>query len=56
MIHARLEVRSGLALLYAATCAIIGLAFRRYLARQPALFEATLEELTEDRSCIRRKN
>lgn len=53
---ARLEVLTGLALAYALTCAIASMAFRRYLARQPALFEATLEELTEDRTCIRPKN
>ncbi len=53
---ARMEVLGGLALLYAGSCALISLAFRRYLARQPALFEATLEELNEDRACIRPKN
>jgi uncharacterized membrane protein YqjE len=54
--NARLFVLGGLALLY--TGAFLGLliAFRRYLARQPAPFDATLEELSEDRACIRTEN
>jgi uncharacterized membrane protein YqjE len=30
--------------------------FRRYLARQPRPFSATLEEIAEDRACIRNPN
>lgn len=50
---ARLAVLGGLALFYTAAFVAIIIAFRRYLARQPAPFEATLEELSEDRACIR---
>ena len=32
------------------------LPFRRFLARQPAPFAATLEEIGEDRACIRPTN
>jgi len=51
--QARLAVLSGLALFYLAALGGIIAAFRRYLARQPRPFEATLEELREDRTCIR---
>lgn len=51
--QARLAVLAGLALFYLAALGGIVAAFRRYLARQPRPFEATLEELREDRSCIR---
>jgi uncharacterized membrane protein YqjE len=50
---ARLAVLGSLAVLYAAALLIIIVAFRRYLARQPELFGATLQELRHDRSCIR---
>ena len=35
-------------------CISLIVAFRRYLARQPRLLAATLQELAEDRACIRR--
>jgi uncharacterized membrane protein YqjE len=51
---ARLAVLGGLTLLYAmALIAIIG-AFRRHLASLPRPFSATLEEISEDRACIRK--
>jgi len=50
---ARLVVLCGLTLLYtgAAVAVIVGL--RRFLARQPKPFAETLQEIGEDRSCIR---
>jgi uncharacterized membrane protein YqjE len=53
---ARLAVLGGLTLLYATAFAVIIVAFRRYLARQPNPFSATLQEIGEDRECIRTKN
>jgi uncharacterized membrane protein YqjE len=53
---ARLAVLGGLALFYAATLVAVVVAFRRYLARQPNPFAATLEEIGEDRACIRSRN
>jgi uncharacterized membrane protein YqjE len=50
---ARLAALGGLTLLYAGSFAAIVVAFRRYLARQPRPFAATLAEIAEDRSCIR---
>lgn len=50
---ARLAVLGGLAVLYASALLVIVIAFRRYLARQPRPFDATLQELKEDRACIR---
>jgi len=50
---ARLAVLGGLAFFYAAAFIVIAIAFRRYLARQPRPFLATLEELGADRTCIR---
>jgi uncharacterized membrane protein YqjE len=52
----RLAVLGGLTLLYATALAAIIVAFRRYLARQPKPFAATLHELGEDRACIRPGN
>jgi uncharacterized membrane protein YqjE len=49
----RLAALVGLTLLYAGGLVAIIVAFRRYLARQPAPFAATLEEIGEDRACIR---
>jgi hypothetical protein len=34
----------------------IVLAFRRYLARQPRPFSASLQEIKSDRACIRTEN
>jgi len=53
---ARLAVLGGLALLYLGTFVGIVVAFRRFLARQPAPFSATLHEIGEDRACIRNEN
>lgn len=53
---ARLAVLGGLTLFYAATLVAVVWAFRRYLARQPTPFAATLEEIGEDRACIRNRN
>jgi uncharacterized membrane protein YqjE len=50
---ARLAVLGGLAVLYAAALGVIIIAFRRYRARQPNPFAATLHEIGEDRACIR---
>jgi uncharacterized membrane protein YqjE len=53
---ARLPVLVGLALLYIASFLAIVSAFRRYLARQPEPFSATLHEIGKDRACIRTEN
>lgn len=50
---ARLAVLGGLTLLYTGALVAIIVAFRRYLARQPRPFAATLQEIGEDRACIR---
>jgi uncharacterized membrane protein YqjE len=53
---ARLAVLCGLTLFYAAALAGLIVAFRRFRARQPNPFAATLEEIAEDRACIRNGN
>lgn len=53
---ARLAVLAGLTVFYASALVAIILAFRRYLARQPNPFAATLHEISEDRACIRKEN
>ena len=53
---ARLAVLGGLALLYSGALVAIIVSFRRYVARQPKPFAATLQEFTEDRACIRKPN
>jgi uncharacterized membrane protein YqjE len=53
---ARLAVLGGLTLLYAGALLAIMVAFRRFLARQPRPFAATLQEIGEDRACIRTGN
>lgn len=50
---ARLAALGGLTALYTIVWAVIWIAFRRYLARQPRPFAATSQELKEDRACIR---
>lgn len=50
--NARLAALGGLTVLYAVALIAIVVAFRRYLARQPAPFAATLDKLGEDRACI----
>jgi uncharacterized membrane protein YqjE len=51
--NARLAALGSLTLLYGAAFAAIVVGFRRYLARQPKPFAATLQEIGEDRACIR---
>jgi len=53
---ARLAALGGLTLLYSGALVAIIVAFRRYLARQPNPFAATLAEIGQDRACIRTKN
>jgi len=53
---ARLAVLGGLTALYAAALVALILGLRRYLARQPQPFAATLQEIGEDRACIRTGN
>ena len=53
---ARLVVLGGLTLLYSGALVAIVIAFRRFIARQPSPFVATLQEIGEDRTCIRPKN
>lgn len=53
---ARLAVLSGLAVFYIGALVAIVIAFRRYLSRQPNPFAASLQEIGEDRACIRTKN
>jgi len=53
---ARLAVLSGLTLFYGLGFGIILWQFRRFLARQPKPFAATIAELEKDRECIRPTN
>ena len=53
---ARLAVLSGFAIFYAAALIGLALAFKRYLKRQPRPFDATLQELREDRACMQSEN
>ena len=53
---ARLAVLGGLTIFYAGALLAIIIAFRRYLARQPSPFTATLQEIGEDRACIQKKS
>jgi len=50
---ARLAVLGGLTVLYTGALVAIVIAFRRFIARQPSPFAATLHEIGEDRACIR---
>jgi len=54
--EARLAVLGGLAAFYLIAFGGTVIAFRRYLARQPRPFDATLQEIREDRECIRGAN
>ncbi|MBX7120877.1 MAG: phage holin family protein [Opitutaceae bacterium] len=47
---------ASLAALYLVAFVVIVIAFRRFLARQPRPFDATLQELADDRTCFREKN
>lgn len=53
---ARLAVLGGLTALYAGALVAVIIALRRYLARQPDPFAATLQEIREDRACFRSGN
>jgi uncharacterized membrane protein YqjE len=53
---ARLAVLGGLAVFYVAALVGTAFAFKRYLARQPRPFDATLQELREDRACMQPGN
>jgi uncharacterized membrane protein YqjE len=53
---ARVAVVVGLAAAYIIGFVAVLMAFRRYLARQPKPFAATLNELQEDRACIREES
>ena len=50
---ARLAVLGGLTIVYTGALVAIVIAFRRFIARQPSPFAATLHEMGEDRACIR---
>lgn len=51
---ARLAALGGVALFHLTALVALALLFRRHLARQPAPFTATLDELGKDRACIRK--
>ena len=53
---ARLSALAGLTLLYTGAVVTIVICFRRYIARQPKPFAATLGEIKVDRTCIRTEN
>lgn len=53
---ARFAVLGGFAVFYTAALVGAGFAFRSYLARQPRPFDATLQELREDRACMQNEN
>lgn len=53
---ARFAVLCGLTAFYTIALAVIIVTFRRFLARQPKPFAATLKELGEDRECIGTKS
>jgi uncharacterized membrane protein YqjE len=53
---ARILVLGGLTAFYAVALGVVIIAFRRFIARQPNPFSATLQELEEDRACFRNKN
>jgi len=53
---ARLAVLGGLTLAYTGAAVAIIIALRRFLARQPRPFAATIEELKQDRECIPKEN
>lgn len=53
---ARLAALAGVTAFYLIALVALAAAFRRYLARQPRPFAATLEEIREDGACIRNPN
>lgn len=52
---ARLAALGGMAAGYAVAAVALALAFRRFLARQPRPFAATLQELARDRKWLHRQ-
>lgn len=50
---ARVAVATGITCAYLAAAIGVGLGFKRFLKRQPKPFEATRQELKEDRACMR---
>lgn len=52
----RLTALGGLAVFFTGSLLAIILTFRRFIARQPRPFDATLDELEKDRACIRGTN
>ncbi|MEO7599370.1 MAG: phage holin family protein [Opitutus sp.] len=53
---ARLAVLGGFAVLYSGGFVGILIYCRRFVSRQPRLFEGTIAELKQDRACIRPQN
>ena len=53
---ARVVALGSFAVLYTGAVTTLVLLFRRFLARQPKPFAATIEELKEDSACIRTGN
>ena len=53
---ARVAVAVGLAVVYSAGFVAVVVGFKRFLARQPKPFDATLRELREDGACMRTEN
>ncbi len=51
-----LVAMAALAGLYVLAFVVIVVCFKRHLARQPRPFEATIQEIAGDRSCIRDKS
>lgn len=52
---ARLAVLAGFAGLYGLALVFVVIALRRVFTHQPKPFEATIDSLTEDRACIRKR-
>jgi uncharacterized membrane protein YqjE len=50
---ARLAVLGGLAIFYGVVTIAVLLALRRFLRRQPPPFAASLDEIEQDRTCMR---
>lgn len=53
--HDRTTALVGLTLFYSGAAVGMVIAFRRFLARQPRPFDATLQELAQDRACLHPK-
>jgi uncharacterized membrane protein YqjE len=53
---ARLGALVGMALLYVGGLVTLAICFKRYLSRLPRPFEASIDEIGEDRACIQPPN